>query len=354
MNTKVEFCDPHDISKHTIKKAAELLKNGELVAFPTETVYGLGANALDPEAVAKIFIAKGRPADNPLIVHVSEIAQLSGIAKDVPPIALKLAKKFWPGPLTIILKKKESIPSIVTAGLPTVAVRMPSHPIALELIKCTGTPIAAPSANKSGRPSPTRAEHVIDDLSGKIPLILDGGPTEVGLESTIIDIQRHIPIILRPGGITLEQLKEIIPEIEVYSTGDDPKIEKIPLSPGIKYTHYAPKASLILYLGNISHISSQIVIDTKQYLNENRKVGILNLIPHQAYNLIKKQFPMVKIMTPSLKGNLDEIATNLFANLREFDDLGIEIILTESVKPIGPGLAIMNRLKKAANQIREI
>jgi len=354
MHTKVQFCDPKKISSDIIEKAAQLLKSGVLVAFPTETVYGLGANALDPDAVAKIFMVKGRPADNPLIVHISDLTQLKEIVEEIPPLTKLLAEKFWPGPLTILLKKKASIPPIVTAGLSTVAVRMPSHPIARALIQAADLPIAAPSANTSGRPSPTSAAHVLDDLSGKIPLILDGGPSQVGLESTVIDVQRENPLILRPGGITLEQLKEIIPNIQIYSPEIMPALEDQPPSPGMKYTHYAPKAALFLYKGPIEEMSNQILMDIQQFLTENHRIGILQLIPHQYYEVMKKKFPFLEIKKLSLNSNLEEIAANLFSSLRSFDELGVEIIFSESINPIGVGLAIMNRLNKAARRIYDL
>lgn len=256
MNTKILKIDKDNIDREMILESANAIREGELVAFPTETVYGLGANGLDEDAVKKIYIAKGRPSDNPLILHISSGEELQPLVKDIPPIAYKCMERFWPGPLTMIFKKSEIIPSIITGGLDTVAIRMPSHPIASALISASGVPIAAPSANTSGRPSPTNAEHVMEDMKEKIPIIIDGGNTGIGLESTVLDLSVENPMILRPGGITLEDLREIIPNV----TQDRSIVQNnaVPKSPGQKYRHYAPKAEMILFTGRVDDMVEEI------------------------------------------------------------------------------------------------
>jgi len=303
--------------KQKIKVASKIIVSGGLVAFPTETVYGLGANVFDSKAVKKIFVAKGRPQDNPLIVHISNISQIKKIAKDFPEKAKALTKKFWPGPLTIVLKKKIIIPDIVTAGLDSVAVRMPSNKIALELIRQAKVPIVAPSANLSGKPSPTTAKHVIDDLSGKVDCIIDNGNCKIGIESTVIDFSSKTPIILRPGYITKDEIEEIIGKVKEAKS----RKSKTPKAPGMKYKHYSPKAKVIL-------------IDYRQdFEKEIHKIKIQN--------------PNKKIKIINFK-NPEEYAKKLFFKFREFDKKGTDIIIAKGLKEDKLGTAVMNRLKKAS------
>lgn len=340
METKLwlvdKYVDNAYIYPHVIE-AARLIVENEVVAFPTETVYGLGANAKSEEAVKKVFEAKGRPSDNPLIVHIASEAQLSEIVTEIPPLAKRLMKEFWPGPLTLILKQKPGqLASSVTAGLDTVAVRMPSHPVALGLIKACDLPIAAPSANTSGKPSPTTAKHVQDDLDGRIAGIVDGGATGVGVESTVLDCTGEIPIILRPGGVTKEQLESIIGQVkeDVALT----KKDETPKAPGMKYTHYAPKAPLTLVKGDHSFI--QNLIDRKRA--EGMKIGVLVASEHQA--LYKADY----VVTTGSLAELSTVASGLYDALRKFDQWKVDFIYSEVFPEEGIGKAIMNRLSKAA------
>ena len=320
-----------------ITQAANKLIENEVVAFPTETVYGLGANAFSDEAVRKIFEAKGRPSDNPLIVHIASQEQLYEFVEDIPEYALPLIKEFWPGPLTLVLRKKgDQLSSLVTAGLDTVAVRMPDHPIALALLKEANVPVAAPSANRSGKPSPTQASHVYHDLQGRISGIIDGGSTGVGVESTVIDCTTAVPTILRPGGVTKEQMEEIIGEVRV----DQALVEEghAPKSPGMKYTHYAPNAPVFVVEG--SHQFIQQLID--QYENEGKKVGVITT------EEAKNDFRAAKVLACGNRANLQTVAAQLYDVLRQFDTEDVDLILSESFPQTGVGAAIMNRLLKAA------
>jgi len=307
---KINFKNP-EISK--IKEAANIIKMGGLVAFPTETVYGLGANGLDRKAVKKIFLVKGRPQDNPLILHISEIKQIYFLVNEIPNNAKKLIKRFWPGPLTIIFKKTKIVPDIVTCGLDTVAIRMPDNKIALELIEFAGVPIAAPSANISGRPSPTNAKHVAEDLMGSIDMLIDGGSVNIGIESTVIDLTQNPPVILRPGKITQKQIEKIIGKLQ------DKKEEFIetPKSPGMKYRHYSPDAKVI------------IVKDVKEIKK------------------LRKRYSEKKIKQLNYIDKI-EMAKNLFKDFREADKKGYDIIVVKEVEDKGFGCAIMNRLRKAS------
>lgn len=319
-----------------LQEAAKLLRENEAIAFPTETVYGLGANAMNDEAIAKIFEAKGRPSDNPLIVHIGTKSQLDGIVKEIPPVAEKLMEHFWPGPLTIILPRKEGISEKVTAGLHTVGVRMPDHPVALALIEEANVPVAAPSANRSGRPSPTLASHVYEDLNEKIAGIVDGGATGVGVESTVIDCTSAVPTILRPGGITKEQLEAVIGTVSLDPALKDEK-EK-PKSPGMKYTHYAPKAPLSIVEGSREFI--QRLVDEKK--EEGFKVGVLTTEEYQhVYNADV-------VLSCGVRSDLASVATKLYDVLRTFDASEVDVIFSESFPNEGIGNAIMNRLTKAA------
>ncbi len=348
METRVYRIEDIDKDYRAIEEAAELIRKGKVVAFPTETVYGLGANALDEQAVNDIFEAKGRPNDNPLIVHVSRIEDVEPLVERVPPRVYQLMETFWPGPLTIILKKSDKVPDQTTAGLGTVALRMPNHPIALALIKESAMPIAAPSANRSGKPSPTTAKHVIDDLDGLIPLILDGiYPCQVGLESTVLDMSGEIPTILRPGGVTPEMLEKVLGHVRVDEAVLKPLSKgQAPKSPGMKYMHYAPKAQVIIFRGEtLEAMAKEIDRRKEEYVNKGQKVGIL--ATNETINLYKGCHDTNLISLGSRKEPAT-IAANLFASLRDLDNMGVDAILTEWVDEKGEGLAIMNRMIRAA------
>ncbi|HUU88205.1 MAG TPA: L-threonylcarbamoyladenylate synthase [Candidatus Glassbacteria bacterium] len=336
--------DPNKPDLSKIKVAANIIKKGGLVAFPTETVYGLGADALNSKAILSLFKAKNRPIDNPPIIHVENLDQIKNLAKEIPIKAKLLIEKFWPGPLTIVFQRSENIPIESTAGLDTIAIRMPQHKVALALIKKSKCPIAAPSANISGKPSPTLAKHVFDDLNGKIDAILDGGPTCIGVESTVVNITVNPPEVLRPGGISIEDLKKTIGDIKIHPfvlTDKQLTIEKI-RSPGMKHKHYAPKAKVILVEGAVLLIIKKVTEIAKQYMLKELKVGILATQETvQYYNA-----DIVKSL--GSRFNLKGIAHNLFSLLREFDDENVDIIVAEGVPSEGVGLAIMNRLRKAA------
>jgi L-threonylcarbamoyladenylate synthase len=337
MDTKLWIVDKSVDNFLEIDEAAQLLVENEVVAFPTETVYGLGGNADSDEAVMKIFAAKGRPSDNPLIIHVADKQQIERFVEDIPDNASLLMNAFWPGPLTIILKKRAGVLSEkATAGLSTIAVRMPDHPVALAVIKKCGLPIAAPSANTSGKPSPTSAKHVVDDLSGKIAGILDGGPTGVGLESTVIDCTEIIPVILRPGGITMEQLVSVVGDVIV-----DPSLaneELKPKSPGMKYRHYAPDAPLHIVDGSRDYIQD-LVFHSQQ---EGLRVGVLTTEEH------KPDYQAEVVLACGKREQLETVASSLYETLRAFNEEKIDIIYSEIFPDVGVGQAIMNRLLKAA------
>ncbi len=325
-----------------IKEACAILNNGDLVAFPTETVYGLGGNALDPGAASKIYNAKGRPSDNPLIVHIANTEDVYKLAKEVPDKAVMLMEAFWPGPLTIILPKKDIVPDTTTGGLPTVAIRMPSHPVALNLIRTSGLYIAAPSANTSGRPSPTTAAHVAEDMTGKIPMILDGGAVGIGIESTIVDLTGDTPTILRPGFVTKSMLKSIVGEVSIDPSLITPDKNIRPKAPGMKYTHYAPKGELSIIEGNFNDIITFINSLTQQKTEEGYKVAVITTDENAPYYIADNIF---------IAGNRQKdetIAANLYAVLRKCDESGIDYIYSEAFNEGELGGAIMNRLLKAA------
>ena len=336
METKVAIIK--DINKDIkfIEEAGAIIRDGGIVAFPTETVYGLGANALDEEAVKKIFIAKGRPQDNPLIVHVCS-KNISELVKEVPEVAQRMIDKFWPGPLTIILEKNDIIPNMTSANLNTVGIRMPSSEIALKLIELSKRPIAAPSANISGRPSPTEVERCIEDLNGKVDYIIGGESSDIGVESTIIDCTVNPPLVLRPGGITLEMLKEIDSNIEIDSALKSKPTENFkPKAPGMKYRHYAPKAHLKIIKGKNEKTIEIINEILENYIEKGNDVAILTTDE----NLNK--FNSGKVISLGSENNLNEIAKNLFETLRKCDDLGVQHILCQGFEEKGVGLAIMN------------
>ena len=341
MQTIIRKVDEHCIDEKIMMEAGELLKSGALVAFPTETVYGLGANALDEKAAAKIYSAKGRPSDNPLIIHIAEMKILELITEEIPKAAYLLAEKFWPGPLTMVMKKSKIVPYGTTGGLDTVAVRMPSHPIALEMIKHGGGYVAAPSANTSGRPSPTLASHVADDMDGIIPMILDGGAVGIGIESTIVDLTEEIPTILRPGFITKEMLEEVVGEVQM-DKGLDADAKTPPKAPGMKYRHYAPKAELVIVEGAKDAVVKKINEMTK----ENDAKGIVTGVIGTEETVLDYVAKIVKSM-----GTRDDelsISSHLYGILREFDESDAQVIYSESFKEGAMGSAIMNRLLKAA------
>lgn len=348
INTKVVKIDPNNINYEILSEAASIIQNGGTVVFPTETVYGLGANALSESACDKIFRAKGRPSDNPLIVHISSMNELEELVNDVPENALVLAKEFWPGPLTMIFNKKDIINSKVTAGLETVAIRMPKNKIAAELIRISKCPIAAPSANTSGKPSPTNVSHVIEDMLGRVDMIIDGGSCEIGLESSVIDITSVTPTILRPGGVTKEDVEKLFGKCDY-----DPAIIKnddkiVPKSPGQKYRHYSPKAEVILYKGNLIKIIDAIKKDCKSYISAGKKVGIM------ATSQTSKLYNEGIVRVVGDRNNPITIASDLFNELRNFDALGVDVILAEAFDDKGIGKAIMNRLEKASSKKNEL
>lgn len=302
------------------------------MAFPTETVYGLGADALNENAVKKVFLAKERPPDDPLIVHIAHPQELIIVAQNIPQLAWDLTKRFWPGPLTLVLPKAERVLKAVTGGLETVAVRMPAHPIARKLIEASRCPIAAPSANRFGRPSPTRAEHVVEDLAGRIDLILDGGPTSIGVESTVLDMTQEPPMVLRPGGVTLEELRDVLGEVRLL---DSSQREAARRSPGTRYRHYAPRAKLMLVE------PEQLEPVVASLIAQGQKVGVLTV------QSSKFTVPSSGLVTVGMPTDLTSYARRLFAALRELDAQGVDVIVVERVAERGLGRAIMDRLRRA-------
>ncbi|MBE5812148.1 MAG: threonylcarbamoyl-AMP synthase [Clostridiales bacterium] len=329
------------LSKRRIKKASEIIKNNGTVIFPTETVYGLGANALSEDAVKKIFIAKGRPADNPLIVHIADFDDIYNFVEEVPENAQRLAKAYWPGPMTLVMKKKDNIPAVVSAGLDTVGVRLPENKIARKLIRLSGYPIAAPSANLSGSPSPTTVEHVLNDMLGRVDAIIKGKDSKVGVESTVIDVTGDIPVILRPGGITAEMIKKICGDVKVAKGVDGVTNEEKPKSPGMKYKHYAPKCEIILIEKN----EKQIENVKKEYekIESENKVIICT-------KKNKKEYKGMNLLCIGNAKKPETIARKLFYIFRKCDDLGYKIAIMEAVEEDGIGMAIMNRARRAAKK----
>ncbi|RKM60284.1 threonylcarbamoyl-AMP synthase [Butyrivibrio sp. XB500-5] len=345
MNTELVVIDEKNIddaAKASIDKAGNIIKSGGLVAFPTETVYGLGGDALNKHSSEKIYAAKGRPSDNPLIVHVSDMDALTKIVKEVPEAAKKLADAFWPGPLTMIMNKTDAVPYETTGGLDTVAIRMPNNKIALELIKASGGYIAAPSANTSGRPSPTVARYCVEDLSGKIEMIIDGGQVGIGLESTIVDLTSDEPMILRPGYITADMIKEVLGKVSIDKTIIDSTSTLKPKAPGMKYKHYAPKGELTIVQGPMEEVIKYINDKAACAKKSGKRVGVIGT------DATKDKY--VADIVKSLGDREDEntIAHELFKALREFDDDKVDIMFSESFDDNGIGQAIMNRLLKAA------
>lgn len=343
MDTKIIRIDKEACLDEQLMEAAEILRNGGLAALPTETVYGLGANALDEVAAKKIYEAKGRPSDNPLIAHISCMDELPALVSEIPEAGRKLAEKYWPGPLTMVFPKSDLVPYGTTGGLETVAVRMPSHPIASRLIKLAGVPVAAPSANTSGRPSPTKAEHVIEDMDGKIDMIIDGGDVGIGLESTIVDVSGDVPTLLRPGAITMEMLQETLGHVEIDPAILGPmRADMKPKAPGMKYRHYAPKAEMTLVEGDMEKVVAYINREVKAALAEGQNVGIICTEESRALY----EAGILEVI--GSREREETVAHNLFAVLRDFDDRNVDCIFSESFSKDRLGQAIMNRLCKAA------
>lgn len=318
-----------------LRVAARFIQEGKLVAFPTETVYGLGADALNESAVRRIFKAKGRPADNPLIVHIASIEWLFELARKVPEKAIRLAEKFWPGPLTLVLPRNPRVPDVATSGLDTVAVRMPAHPIALALIRLSERPIAAPSANISGRPSPTDAEHVVEDFYGRIECVVDGGPTPIGVESTVLDLTGSKPVLLRPGGLTLEEIEKVVGEVGIHPAVKGKEVG-LARAPGMKYRHYSPSAQVIVVEGEKEAVRRKIDELVREFRERGMRVGVMATESHRADAFFY------------LGHNDIEVARNVFRALRELDKAGVDVIIAEGIEEKGLGLAVMNRLRKAA------
>ncbi|MDP2976807.1 MAG: L-threonylcarbamoyladenylate synthase [Anaerolineales bacterium] len=357
MITRLLCVHPQFPEAEIIAQAAAEIQRGGLVAFPTETVYGLGANALDAAAVARIFEAKGRPAEDPLIIHLAAADDLPRVVRAAPPIAHELARAFWPGALTLIMPRGAAVPLSVTAGLETAAVRVPAHPVALALLQAAGTPIAAPSANRFGRASPTAAQHVLHDLDGRIDLILDGGPTTIGIESTVLDVTRTPPLILRPGGVSREALEALIGAVELRGeaglspvSGRGPAGKTPQISPGLLDKHYAPRAELILCASPTpARRLEQMGQLAQKFLDEGKKVGLL--IADQD-RLFFAELPAL-IFLLGAADDLAQVARNLFAGMRRLDEQGAEVILARGFGRQGLGLAIDDRLRRAASRVVE-
>ncbi len=331
-----------DIEK--VRVAADIIRKGGLVAFPTETVYGLGADAMNPKAVLALFEAKKRPLDNPPIIHVENVNDVYRLAKQVPPKAKSLMKEFWPGPLTLVFKRSETVPNVTVAGLDTIAIRMPRHAVALALIRESNRPIAAPSANLAGKPSPTSAKHVFDDLNGRIDAILDGGPTHIGVESTVLDLSVDPPLVLRPGGTSLEALRKNLGDVNLHPfvvAEKELSIENA-RSPGMRHKHYAPNAEVIVVEGAIPAVLAKVKELAESYRLKGAKVGVL------ATDETAAAYRAVVVKSLGSRFNLEVVAQNLFSLLREFDAEGIDVIIAEGVPTEGLGLAVMNRLRKAS------
>jgi len=338
---KVDSEEP-DVEK--IHVAADFIKRGGLVAFPTETVYGLGANALNAEAVLALFEAKKRPLDNPPIVHVCDVKDVCRLAETVPSQAEALMERFWPGPLTLIFRRSDVVPDVTVAGLETIAVRMPRHNVALALIRESDCPIAAPSANLAGRPSPTSAEHVLDDLGGRIDAVLDAGPTVVGVESTVLDLTVDPPQVLRPGGTPFEVLREVLGKVELnpaVTAEKELRMEKV-RSPGLRHKHYAPDAEVVVVEGEVDAAVAKVDELVKLYREDGRRVGVL------ATDETVSRYSADVVKSLGSRGDLAVVARNLFRLLREFDVEGVDVIVAEGVPAEGLGLAVMNRLRKAS------
>ncbi len=344
MHTEVLAVDPVHPDPSIIERAAALLRAGEVVVFPTETVYGLGAAALQTGAVERIFAAKGRPFNDPLIVHIAEEDALEQLTSSIPGRAKLLARSFWPGPLTLILPRSPLVPKLVTAGLETVAVRMPRHPVALALIRAAASPIAAPSANRFMHVSPTTAQHALADLRGRVPLILDGGPCEVGVESTVLDLCSTVPTILRPGGVSLEALRALLPDVQPPSQLVDAVPTNAPQSPGQLLTHYAPAVPLLLFDGSIESMRAAMLAELQRRLEQGERVGVL--VANEDIAAFRDSGAVVRSLGDAAAPG--QVAAALFASLRALEEADVQVILSRSFDEHGLGLAIHDRLLKAA------
>ncbi len=342
MNTRVVRIDEQHIDDTLIEEAGRIIREGGLVAFPTETVYGLGGDALNPASSKKIYEAKGRPSDNPLIVHIARMEDLPALVRTVPETAKKLAQAFWPGPLTMIMNKSEAVPRETTGGLDTVAVRMPSHPTAMAFIEAAGGYVAAPSANRSGRPSPTAAGYVVEDLDGRIDMILDGGDVELGLESTIVDLTVEPPMILRPGFVTREALAETLGQVEQDATLFTRDSGQAPKAPGMKYRHYAPKGELTIVRGSAAAVTNYINARLEEERKNNKRTGVI------ATDETIAEYSADVPRSVGKRKDVNTVARGLYRILREFDDEGVDLIYSESFDGNGVSQAVMNRLLKAA------
>lgn len=349
MYTEIVEINEENIDADAIKRAGQIIKDGGLVAFPTETVYGLGGDALNPDSSRKIYAAKGRPSDNPLIVHIAKLEDMDRLVESVTEDALKVAKAFWPGPLTMILRKSDCVPIETTGGLDTVAIRMPVHKTAQAFIEAAGGYIAAPSANLSGKPSPTCAKYVIQDMDGRIDMIIDGKDAGIGLESTIVDLSGDVPMLLRPGYVTIEQLREVLGEVDIDKTIMDGNCKDRPKAPGMRYRHYAPKGDLKIVSGDADKVVNKINELTSEAVAVGKKVGVI------ATDETAARYDASSVKSIGSRADEDTIAHRLYTILREFDDEDIEVIYSESFDVSGIGQAIMNRLLKAAgHQIIEL
>jgi len=342
METELVVITELEKQMDALLKAGSILQAGGLVAFPTETVYGLGGDALNPQSAKKIYAAKGRPSDNPLIVHICEFQDIELIVEEIPENAKKLADKFWPGPLTMIFKKSDKVPLETTGGLDTVAVRMPDNPIALAMIKAAGGYVAAPSANRSGKPSPTLAKYVMEDMDGRIDMVLDGGTLGIGLESTIVDLTGEVPEILRPGYITKEMLESVLGKVETDVTILSDTSKTAPKAPGMKYRHYAPSGELVIISGNQETVAAEINGRLAEAKRQGKRTGVI--CTEETKALYQAEF----VKSAGKRSDEATIARELYRILREFDDEEVEVIYSEAFDTAGMGQAIMNRLLKAA------
>lgn len=342
MDTRIVFMDEAHIDEAVLKEAGRLIKQGELVAFPTETVYGLGGDALRADSSHKIYAAKNRPSDNPLIIHIAKWEDIYNICRDIPEEAKRLADAFWPGPLTMILKKQDIVPKETTGGLDTVAVRLPGHAVARAFIEAAGGYVAAPSANVSGRPSPTLAKYVLEDMQGKIPLIIDGGAVGIGVESTIVDLTEKTPVVLRPGYITRKMLQDVLGDVEDDRAIMESLKDAVPKAPGMKYRHYAPKGSLTIVSGDCEQVVDYINSACGEAMTAGKRTGVL------CTRETMKQYKADRVKCVGSRADESTVAQGLYRMLRECDDEGLEVLFAESFPTEGIGQAIMNRLLKAA------
>jgi L-threonylcarbamoyladenylate synthase len=348
--TRVVVIDPQDLDLARIREVATVLRDGGLVAFPTETVYGLGAHALNALAVARIFAAKGRPETDPMIVHLAGVDRLDAVARNVPPAARDLAAAFWPGALTLILEKRPAVPEAVTAGLHTVGIRVPSHPIAHALLDAAGVPVAAPSANRFSRPSPTRAEHVLADLDGVVDIVIDGGATTIGVESTILDLTVTPPLVRRPGGVALSEIRRVVPD--AMSVSETMPHERAQPAPGQLLRHYAPRAPLTLYVGEVAGVSVRLANDVRTAVASGQRVGVL--APEEDLLALAPRLAAVgasgRVVTMRCgsRRDRDAAARDLFQTLRALDARGVDVILASAPEGDGINAAIVDRLTRAA------